>query len=329
MRPIEYNSRIPTIVDGRIFFDKNDNVVIDGRTVPNVRNLNFTRIGSFFTNANSYYHGLRLGVNRRFSQGFQVQANYTWSHSIDDASNAGSFDGPGGSNDNLVDFPNVARANSNMDLRQLFQANFTYQLPGPSSATTAGKIFGGWLVSGILNLTDGSPYNNNITVDHANTGLDTAWIGRPDLAPGGNNNPIKGDGRDPDEYFVNGNCQFDPTGCDFVIQPEGIWGNLGRNTMVLGGTATFDLSLQKDTPIAGERVKLQFRAEFFNLLNRANWGPPGRTSFATSFTSDPECGINTNSGTACSEIAESGSFGKISSTSGSNRQIQFALKLLF
>jgi outer membrane receptor for ferrienterochelin and colicin len=326
MRPIEYNSRIPTIVDGRIFFDKNDNVVIDGRTVPNVRNLNFTRIGSFFTNANSYYHGLRLGVNRRFSQGFQVQANYTWSHSIDDASNAGSFDGPGGSNDNLVDFPNVARANSNMDLRQLFQANFTYELPGPSPATTAGKIFGGWLVSGILNLTDGSPYNNNITVDHANTGLDTAWIGRPDLAPGGNNNPIKGDGRDPDEYFVNGNCQFDPTGCDFVIQPEGIWGNLGRNTMVLGGTATFDLSLQKDTPIAGERVTLQFRAEFFNLLNRANWGPPLRVSYASAFGAP--CSVNRRP-VPCEDTPYSGAFGVVPATSTSARQVQLALKLIF
>ena len=131
---------------------------------------------------------------------------------------------------------------------------------------------------------------------------------------------MNGDGRDPDAYFTRGN---------FVLQEPGIWGNLGRNTMVLGGFATFDLSLQKDTPIAGENVKLQFRAEFFNLLNRANWGPPGRTSFATSFTSDPRCGINTPSGVPCSTISESGSFGKIASTSGSNRQIQFALKLIF
>ncbi len=314
-RSVEYNSRIPQIVDGRIFFDGNDNVMIDGQSVPNVRNLNFLRIGGFTSNANSFYHGLRLGVNRRFSQGFQLQANYTWSHAIDDASNAGSFDGPGGSNDNLIDFPGVARANSNMDLRSVFQANFTYALPGQNIQGTAGKNLGGWLVSGILNLTDGSPYNNLITQDHANTGLSERWLQRPSLRPGGNNNPVKGDGRDPDEYF-------DRSSGDFVLQNAGYWGDLGRNTMVLGGTATLDLSLQKDTPIAGERVKLQFRAEFFNLLNRANWGAPTRTSYASSFG-------RISCTTDCANTSYTGAFGRVDTTSTSARQVQFALKLMF
>jgi len=307
LRSVNYNSRIPTIVDGRITFDEND---------PQ-RNPNFLRIDGFTSNANSYYHGLRLGVNRRFSQGFQVQANYTWSHAIDDASNAGSFDGPGGSTDNLIDFPDVARANSNMDLRNIFQANFTYALPGPSPATTAGKFLGGWLVSGILNLTDGSPYNNVMTIDHANTGLPQAWAQRPDLVPGGNNNPIKGDGRDPDEYF-------DRSGGDFVLQDEGVWGNLGRNTLRLGGTATFDLSLQKDTPIAGEQVKLQFRAEFFNLFNRANWGAPTRVSYASSFGTRRLC-----PGGICANTPIASSFGRVDTTSTSARQVQLALKIIF
>ena len=315
-RSQEYNSRVPQIVNGRIFFDKDDNVVIDGQTAPNVRNLNFLRIGGFQYDADSYYHGLRLGMNRRFSQGFQVQANYTWSHALDDFSGQGPFDGPGGSQHNLVDFPDSGKANSNMDLRQLFQANFTYQLPGPSPATTAGKILGGWLVSGILNLTDGSPYNNVITSDHADTGLPQGWAQRPDLVPGGNNNPVKGDGRDPDEYF-------DRSSSDFVLQDEGYWGNLGRNTLVLGGTATFDLSLQKDTPIAGERVTLQFRAEFFNLLNRANWGAPTRTSYASSF------GRGLCPGGNCAATPYQRAFGRVDTTSTSARQVQLALKLIF
>jgi len=338
-RSIEYNSRVPQIcgsgspapcgpdTEGRIFFDPNDNTVINGRSVPNLRNLNFDRIGGFLYDADSSYHGLRLGLNRRFSQGFQVQANYTWSHAIDDYSSQGSFDGPGGSNDNLFDFPDASRANSNMDLRQLFQANFTYQLPGPSPQTTAGKILGGWLVSGILSLTDGSPYNNLISSDHSATGLNTAWVQRPDLRPGGNNNPIKGDGRDPDEYFDRSGIVGGQG--DFVLQDEGLWGNLGRNTMVLGGTATFDISLQKDTPIAGERVKLQFRAEFFNLLNRANWGVPLRTSYASSFGRDL-CEVTTENPTgACALTPYQGAFGRIAETSTSARQVQIALKLIF
>jgi len=306
-RSVDYNSRIPTIENGRIVFDENDPL----------RNPNFLRISGFTSNANSFYHGLRLGVNRRFSQGFQVQASYTWSHAIDDASNAGSFDGPGGSADNLIDFPGVAKANSNMDLRQVFQANFTYALPGPNPGTAAGKILGGWLVSGILNLTDGSPYNNLMTVDHAQTGLSQNWLQRPSLVPGGNNNPVKGDGRDPDEYF-------DKSGGDFVLQDRGVWGDLGRNTLVLGGTATLDLSFQKDTPIAGERVKLQFRAEFFNILNRANWGAPTRVSYASSFGTRGLC-----PGGNCANTAYQGAFGRVDTTSTDAKQVQFALKIIF
>ncbi|MCZ6769978.1 MAG: TonB-dependent receptor [Acidobacteria bacterium] len=305
-RSSEINSRVPSIVNGRIFFDQND---------PQ-RNPNFERIGGFKYDADSYYHGLRLGVNRRFNQGFQVQANYTWSHAIDDYSSQGPFDGPGGSNDNLIDFPNVGKANSNMDLRNLFQANFTYALPGENIQGAAGMVLGGWLVSGILNLTDGSPYNNSIGFDQAGTDLTTGHVQRPDLAPGGNNNPVKGDGRDPDEYF-------DKSGGDFVLQEPGFWGNLGRNTMVLGGTATFDLSLQKDTPIAGENVKLQFRAEFFNLLNRANWGVPTRTSYASSFVGRVPCFSN------CASTPYHGAFGRVRDTSTSARQVQIALKLIF
>jgi len=307
MRSASYNSSYPEIVDGRITFDI---------TKPQ-RNQSFLRIDGYTTNADSYYHGLRLGVNRRFSQGFQVQGSYTWSHAIDTWSNAGAFDGPGGSFDNLIDFPSVSRANSNMDLRQVFQANFTYALPGPNPGTTAGKILGGWLVSGILNLTDGSPYNNVMTVDHAQTGLSQAWWQRPSLRPGGNNNPIKGDGRDPDEYF-------DRSGGDFILQPRGVWGDLGRNTLVLGGTTTLDLSLQKDTPIAGERVKLQFRAEFFNLLNRANWGAPTRVSYASSFGTRGLC-----PGGICANTGYQGAFGAVDTTSTDAKQVQFALKLIF
>ena len=305
-RSVEYNSRIPQIVDGRIFFDE---------TRPQ-RNPNFLRIGGFTWNSNSFYHGLRLGLNRRFADGFQVQASYTWSHSIDESSNSGPFDGPGGSNDNLIDFPRLSRGNSNMDLRNVFAANFTYTLPGQNLTGAAGKLLGGWLVSGILNLTAGSPYNNVMTVDHANTGLPQGHGQRPSLRPGGNNNPIKGDGRDPDEYF-------DRSGGDFVLQDEGFWGDLGRNTLVLGGTATFDLSLQKETPIA-ENVTLQFRAEMFNLLNRANWGPPGRVSYASSFGTRGLC-----PGGDCSSTRYQGAFGAVTNTSTSARQVQFALKLIF
>ena len=302
-RQVQSNTRVPKVIDGRIFFDSSSPL----------RNPDFFSMRSYRYDVSSKYHGLRLGLNRRFSDGFQFQANYTWSHAIDDASNQGSFDGVGGSWDNLQDFPRASRGNSNLDLRHIFVANATYALPGGNLQGAAGHILGGWLVSGIVNLTDGSPITARFSFDHAKTGIvvRSDRSDRPDLVPGASNNPVVGDGRDPDNYWSN----------SFVLQAPGFWGTTGRNTLVLPGVATFDLSLQKETPIVGERVSLQFRAEFFNIFNRTNFGTPGTTVF----NSAGGC----NDTASCATRPVSGSFGSISRTSTSARQVQFALKLLF
>lgn len=293
-RQLHSNTRPSQVVNGRITFNAADPL----------RNPDFNSMRSFRYDVSSFYHGLRIGLNRRFAEGLQFQASYTWSHAIDDSSNQGSFDQVGGAWDNLQDFPRASRANSNQDLRHIFVANFTYALPGANMQGAAGKVLGGWLVSGIVNLADGSPITARIPFGQSQSGV---FIGsdrsdRPDLVSGADNNPIVGDGRDPDNYFSPDS---------FVLQAPGLWGNVGRNTLILPGLATFDLSLQKDTPIAGERVSLQFRAEFFNLFNRANFGTPSINVFTSS------SGV------------PSGAFGSISNTSTDARQIQFALKLLF
>ncbi|MEE2840423.1 MAG: hypothetical protein VYC91_07795 [Acidobacteriota bacterium] len=91
---------------------------------------------------------------------------------------------------------------------------------------------------------------------------------------------------------------------------DGCWGTLGRNSIDGPGVATFDIGLRKDTQI-GEDTMLEFRAEFFNLLNRANWRYTGANVF-TSPTGVPSSASN-----------------KITTTSTTSRQIQFALKLSF
>jgi hypothetical protein len=121
---------------------------------------------------------------------------------------------------------------------------------------------------------------------------------RPNLKPGANNNPVLGG---PDQYL-------DPA--PFELQEAGTLGDLGRNTIIAPGLATFDFSVVKNFPFTEGRY-LQFRGELFNLFNRANFGPPNGTVF-TSAAAVP-----------------SGSFGRISRTQTTSRQVQFALKLVF
>ena len=105
---------------------------------------------------------------------------------------------------------------------------------------------------------------------------------------------------------------FDPNA--FLAPPanSGFYGNLGRNTLIGPGLATWDLSIFKSAKLR-ERLSLQFRAEMFNLLNRANFNTPNLITFTSSV-----------SGTKTS-----GTAGAITSTSTTSRQIQFGLKLLW
>src|SRR5207247_9391688 len=115
------------------------------------------------------------------------------------------------------------------------------------------------------------------------------------------NKPVLAGGRDPGRYY-------DPNA--FAVPAPGFFGNLGRGTVIEPGVATLDLSLVKNTSVA-ERFTVQFRAEAFNLLNRANFGPPDQIAFNNAATGLP-----------------SGTAGQIVVTTTTARQIQFALKIL-
>jgi hypothetical protein len=102
---------------------------------------------------------------------------------------------------------------------------------------------------------------------------------------------------------------FDPTA--FVLQPSRYFGNLGRNTVTGPGLATWDFSLGKSFPVPlNEESKIEFRAEFFNLLNHANFSFPALNVFNADTT-------------------RIGSAGRISQTATSARQVQLGLRFLF
>ena len=270
-------------------------------------NPNFDSVIQRSGGADSYYHGLQLQVNKRFSRGFQVQASYAWSHSIDNSSK--QIRGPGESNQtsstrNWRDMDSE-RGNSNFDVQHNFTLNYTIDLPGQNMAGAAGQVLGGWQLGGIVTMATGVPETIVLGFDNCRC-LNGEIYGvggtdnRPDLV--GNGNPIVGDGRDPNNYF-------DTSSTNFVPSPAGFHGTLGRNTLRIPGLATFDFSLVKNTALA-EEVNLEFRFEAFNIFNRANFADPSTSLFTGG-------------------RAPNRSAGRITRTHTTARQLQLALKINF
>ncbi|OFW29760.1 MAG: hypothetical protein A3J28_18185 [Acidobacteria bacterium RIFCSPLOWO2_12_FULL_60_22] len=306
VRITDFNSvRVPTLQsDGRRFF---------GTTAP-ARNPNFGGIQMHTSDANSFYHSFSASFDQRFAAGFSGQVSYTFSRSIDDFSNSigstdFSNDGQGPFRD-AFDPPNDARGLSAFDVRQTLVVSFTYELPWrkggrwPLSGLAEG-ILGGWSVNGLASMAGGPPFEP-VGSRSASLRTRSVWgeldTKPPNVVAGAKINSVHP--QNPDRYF-------DPT--SFALPEPGYFGNLGRNTLIGPGRATVDFSLAKQmalTPIS-EDFRIQFRAEFFNLFNRSNFSLPGTTLF------DPR------------SFAYRPDVGRISSTRGSSRQIQFALKVLF
>jgi len=290
-------------------------LVFTGQQNPNP---NFTLIRVRHTGYDSWYNSLQLNVARRYSQGLQMNGSYTFSKNLDTISgvqtagdtNAGPNSIP------LYGWSHLYKGPSAFDSRHVFSFNSTYELPiGPGKALGSGlhgigrQILAGWQLGGIVSLRSGFVQTINISNRLANFGVQEEF---PDLAPGASNNPVKGvsigcAGVPAGTPVGNPNLWYDP--CAFVLPPANTLGNLGRNTVTMPGRATADASLMKNFDVT-EKSKLQFRFEAFNLFNRVNFGTPARTVRNTAGV------LNATAG-------------RIDSTVGTPRQLQFALKLTF
>jgi hypothetical protein len=293
-RTADANTPLPTLVNGQPFFPPGS-----AR-----HNPGYAQMTTRFWDANSYYNGLKLGLRTRFSAGFQYQVSYQWQKFMDDGSNIGGSPGDFGTSNFLSMNPldhRTDRGLSAYHTAHSFASNFTLDLPfgrgqryGAGLSGFAGKLAEGWQLSGIVQLASGPPAN----IEGDGTATCVVCLSRPNLVAGRSNNPQTGDI----------NRWFDIS--SFEMQPAGFYGNLGRNTGNGPGLATFDAAIHKSFSLT-ERSIVQFRAEFFNLLNRANFSSPLRTR------------------TAFARGLPSGSFGQILETTTTARQIQFGLKILF
>jgi hypothetical protein len=256
-------------------------------------NPNLANTTTWASEGVSSYNSLQLDVNHRFSHGLQFRGVYTWAKSLDDGTAWNSSVGanaPG-----FVMYPSQPKwdwSPSTYDVRHLAVLNATYELP-----TGKGKLRGGWTVSAIETLQTGLPFTPQLGYNPTNNGDSRNPI-RPSWNPAFSGPVVLGG---PNEYF-NPNAFINPS--------TGTYGNVGRDVLTGPGLAETDFSVMKITELT-EKVRLQFRAEFFNIFNRANFGIPNATVF-------------TAAGTATSPTA-----GVITSTATTSRQIQFGLKLQF
>lgn len=245
----------------------------------------------------SFYNSLMVGVSKRYAQGLQLQASYTFSRTVDEGSGtqtAGDYDSEVGTQINWENHK-MNRGLAAFHVAHNFVLTSTYDLPIGSQWTgAAGMLAKGWQIGGILSLGGGFPFT--VTEDSSSSRDATAGGNRPELLPHASNNPVLGG---PDKYF---------DASVFTQVAPGFYGNVGRNTVIGPGSATFDLSLVKMFPIS-EGKSLQFRSELFNLFNRANFGIPSRTVFDGS--------------------GRVGSAGRITRTTSTSRQVQFGLKFVF
>jgi hypothetical protein len=267
--------------------------------------------------ATSSYNALQLQFKRQATNGLQLLASYTWAHSIDDGS-AGSF---GSSSNTFVPgvAPNQNRGPSDFDIRNTFTAGATYDVPSPESNRWLKEVFGGWSTQGLIQVRSAPPVN--VSDSEFYTLLNGVTDVRPDIVPG------------VSQYLIGGSypggtafnpAAFTPPPVDPSTGLPIRQGDLGRNALRAFGAVQWDFGVHRDFPIR-ESLKLQFRAEMFNIVNHPNFAPPIGDIF------NPQFGLSTQL------LGQSLSNGNVAGGGGLNplyqiggpRSIQLALKLFF
>ena len=282
-------------------------------------NPSFYQANLIGNTATSGYNALQIQFQRRLSHGLQALASYTWSHSIDDGS-TGAF---GVGSNSYV--PGIAaslnRGPSDFDLRNSFSAGLTYDIPAPRTNAFAKAILGGWSLDNAIHAWSAPPVNVYYSAFYFSLGAFTQV--RPDLVPGV---PVYLYGSQyPGGKAINP-AAFTSPPVDSNGNPTR-QGDLGRNALRGFGAAQWDFAVHRDFPIH-ETLKLQFRAEMFNVLNHPNFAPPvGDLQSPQSI--NPQFGLSTQTlAGSLGGAAGLGGFNALYQVGGP-RSIQVALKLFF
>jgi hypothetical protein len=272
----------------------------------------------------SSYHALQAQI-RHNSGRLNLEANYTWSHEIDDMVNVfGGFSNP-------YD-PNFDRGPGDWDIRHNFTASAVYNLPDlKASNYILRALLGGWQTSNIVQTRTGVPVNPQLESGFFGIPVRPNLTGQP-LRLSGASWPFSSYNRDAFEP----NPSFDGT------PGEGL-GDAGRNSLRAPGFFQWDFSLMKNFPVR-EKLTVQFRADFFNILNHPNFANPDVGICTSVLAADPATNrpamcATQNFFTGATTPAPNPNFGKIGQTiasansslvgTGTARQEQFSLKIIF
>jgi hypothetical protein len=275
---------------------------------------------SWVSQGYSNYNALQIDVRRSLAQGLQLRANYTFAKNLDNGSawnTSVSANTPA-----YVSYParpSLDYGPAATDVRHLASINAAYELPFgrqrlflANASSTVDRFVSGWSVSSIVNLQTGFPFSPQLGYNPTGSG-DTRNPVRPDRNPNFHG-PL----------YASGNTTrrvaqfFNPAA--FSAPAYGTVGNLGRNTLTGPGYADWDFSLLKATQVT-EQLRLQFRAEFFNVLNHTNLQMPNEVVFSA--------GPTQGSTASQQAVATPNPAGGVITAASTSRQIQFGLKLMF
>jgi hypothetical protein len=285
-------------------------------------NASFTQ-ADLVTNAGvSSYNAMQVQFQRRLTRGLQVLASYTWSHSIDDASegslgNGANFGVPGLQ-------PSANRGPSDFDIRHAFSAAVSYSLVAPNTNAFGDAVLKGWSLESIIQARSAPPVN--VFYGTLTELLDSETFVRPDSVPG-QALYLSGKAYPGGKAFNPAAFQAPPTGANGVPLRQG---NVGRNALRGFGATQWDFAAHRDFPLH-ETLKLQFRAELFNVLNHPNFGQPVG-NLGSPALRNPQFGLSIET------LAQSlngggsnlggGAFNPLYQIGGP-RSVQLALKLIF
>jgi Carboxypeptidase regulatory-like domain/TonB-dependent Receptor Plug Domain len=287
-------------------------------------------VGELFM-TQSFYDGALLQITKRMAHGFQLQGSYTWAKNIDYSSGTFAGDAFGNAITSLSWFDfHLDRGPTDFNIGQNLVINGTWNLPSPKSATgVAGLLLGGWELGSIFKANGGVPFTVTYGAGGDPLGLNSSDpIAYPNRLAGPGCGSLINPGNV--SHYIKTECFVFPTApslafwqanCDPSIgNTTNLWcsnlrGNAGRNILNGPGLVNLDFSLYKNTPVRriSENFNVQFRAEVFNILNRANFlppqGPTNQDVFDSSGVPEANAGLIT------------------APTQTPSRQVQFALKL--
>jgi hypothetical protein len=276
------------------------------------------------------YNAFTADVRRSFANGLQFRGNYTFAKNLDDGSAWNTS--VSGNTPAFVAFPLQPKADwgpAATDVRHAASINASYELPfGPHhhllshSSRPVNFVADGWTVSAIVALQTGFPFSPQLGYNAPGNG-DTRNPIRPSWNPSFNGKLYP---HTPGQYF-NPNAFIQPTvsvpnpsGGNFIY---GTYGNVSRDSLTGPGLSELDFSVTKNAHIT-ERLGLQFRAEFFNVLNHTNFLTPNEVVFSAAPTIQKAGNVQAVVPSSISPTA-----GVVTATSTTSRQIQFGAKLQF